>query len=102
MGCGVDVAVIVVVAVAASVTGADSVDVCVAEASHLPFVFYGGLEDQNPLFRLALVSGEGAGSRARVSAGGGGREVGRGGLDLRILLCGGNGELVQRSVAGGG
>ena len=64
--------------------------------------FYGGLEDQNPLLRLALVSGEGAGSRASVFSGCGGREVGYGGLDIQILLCGGGGDLVQRRVAGGG
>ena len=93
-----------VIAVGAAVTGAYAVAVCGAEASHLPLVFYGGLEDYNPLFRLMLLRGEGAGSHASVSSGRGcgGREVGQCGLDFRILLCGGGSELVQRSVAGGG
>ena len=94
-------AVLLAVAVVASVTGAYAVAVCGAEASHLQF-FQSGLEDQNPLFSLAMVSEEGAGSHDIISTGCGGREVGQGGLDLRILLCGGGGELVHHSVSGGG
>ena len=93
-------AVLLVVAVANAVTGADAVAVCGAEASHLPFF--------TAAWRIRILFSVSRWSVGRVPvlvpaffSGCGGREVGQRGLDLLILLCGGGGGLVQRSVDGG-
>ena len=70
-GCGGDVALPFIVEVGASVPGADAVAMRRAEASDLPLVLDGGLEDWDPLFHLSLVGGKGAGSCASRSVGSG-------------------------------
>ena len=92
-----------IIAVGAADPGADAVAVSQTGASDLPLVLDRGLEDEDPIFRLALVGGKGAGSRARSSAGcgRGGREVCQCGIYFRILFGGGGGDMVQSSVAGG-
>ena len=83
--------------------GADAVAMCQSEASDLPLVLEGSLEYQDPLFRLALVGGKGASSRASSYVGSGCGVIGvEGGLDFLILFGGGGREMVQSSVAGGG
>ena len=102
--------VMFIISVGAVVLGADAVAVSRTEASNLPLVIDVSLEDEDPLFRLALVGGKGASSCTSSSAvcgrGGrcdahGSREVFQCGLDLHILFGGGSGKMVQSSVAGG-
>ena len=59
------------IAVGATVPGADAVAVGQTEASDLPLVLEGSLEYQDTLFRLALVGGKGASSRASSYVGSG-------------------------------
>ena len=59
------------IAVGATVPGADAVAVGQTEASDLPIVLEGGLEYQDPLFRIALVGGKGAGPCASRYVGSG-------------------------------
>ena len=72
-----------------------------------PFISDGGLEELDSFF-VRLFLGErkggaiGDGCECCCAGGGCGSEAVEGGLDFRVLICGGSGKLLKRGVAVGG